>query len=278
MTQKERLREIRKRHEEEQKRLKIKRNRIILATAVVVVLLLVIWIIFSCVNAVSNIINTHKAEKERIAAEEAARAREEQVLKETQAKRANGIDDDYYKDSAFIGNSFVEDLSLCGFLEETDFFYKTGLSVDAAMTDTMPGSGNVVVDELDNGKEYNKIFMMFGENELGWPSSDTFATSYKKLIKKVKGYQPNAQIYLLSITPITKKESDKNIDNTNNEQIQLYNDIIQGIAEDEEVVYADITKAVVGEDGNLPADAATDGVHFNKDYHKKCLMYIQQNY
>ena len=119
--------------------------------------------------------------------------------------------------------------------------------------------------------------MIFGENELGWANSDTFVEQYDALIDKAKSYQSTAKIYLLAITPVTKEVSDNNVDNTNNEQIVKYNELIKKLAESKGVVYADVYSAVVGEDGNLPDGVASDGIHFGEDYYKKCLVYIQNN-
>ena len=82
---------------------------------------------------------------------------------------------------------------------------------------------------------------------------------------------------MLAITPVTKEVSDNNVDNTNNEQIVKYNELIKKLAESKGVVYADVYSAVFGENGNLPDGVASDGIHFGEDYYKKCLVYIQNN-
>lgn len=278
-TQKERLNEIKKRHTIEQRKKRIKTNRIVFATGVLAALLVIILIIVGAVKGISGKIEAKKAEEARIAAEEQARLEAEKKASEEAAytPNPNEVDQRYYAKSAFVGNSFFEDLFLCDFLDDADYFYKTGLSVDKAMTEAMTTGVVPVVEELDTDKEYKRIFLMFGENELGW-DEDTFVDKYGVLIDKVKKYQPNAKIYLLSITPITKKESDKNIDNTNNDQIVYFNGLIEDLAKEKDCTYADIAKAVADKDGVLPANAATDGVHFGKDYHEKCLLYIQNHY
>ena len=160
-------------------------------------------------------------------------------------------------------------------MEDADFFAKTGLSVEQALEEDENGIS--VVDGLADDKKYSRIFMMFGENELGWADSDVFAELYGKVIDQAAKYQPQARIYLLSITPITKKASDENVDNANNDLIRQYNELIKGLATEKGVTYMDIYSAVADKDGNLPAGSASDGVHFGKDYYEKCLLYIQNN-
>ena len=50
-------------------------------------------------------------------------------------------------------------------------------------TDAMDMSDIPVVDELSVGKKYDKIFLMFGENEVGW-IGNSFIETYEELIKK----------------------------------------------------------------------------------------------
>lgn len=277
MNQKERLEEIRKRHEEERRRKSIIRNRILLAIAAALALLLIILAITGCVRAVSRIIENRRIEQERIAAEQAA-ANATPVPTPAYTINPNEISMNYYADSAFIGNSFADDLFMFDLIEGADYFTKTGLSVDEAMTETTATGSVPVIEELKKGKRYSKIFMVFGENELGWASYESFIDQYGKLIDRAKEYQPQAKIYLLGITPVTKKASEENIDNTNNEQIQMYNELIKQLAGDKDAIFADLYKAVADKEGNLPAGAATDGVHFGKEYYEKCLLYIQNNY
>ena len=158
-----------------------------------------------------------------------------------------------------------------------DYFAKIGLTVSQA--ETIPtDTGTVpVVEEFSQGKQYDKIFMMFGENEIGW-IGDAFFERYEALIDKVKLNQPKAKIYLISITPISKKVSDEDVDGLNTERVKAYNSGIQTVARNVGATYVDLFTLLADNDGYLPADAATDGVHFGEDYYIKCLTYIQERY
>ena len=119
---------------------------------------------------------------------------------------------------------------------------------------------------------------MFGENELGWSNTQTFIDEYTRIVKKAKQYQPEATIYLLSVTPITEEVSNVGADGETNENIIKINKLIKQIASDQKVVYCNIYNACADENGVLPKGAATDGIHFGNEYYKKCLIYIQKNY
>lgn len=269
MNQKERLELIREKHEQEQRKRKLLIHRIIFSIAVILIILLIIFGIKGCVSSISE-----KAEQKR-QEEIAAQATPEPTI--SPAADATEISEAYFADSAFIGNSFIDGMSLYNMIDGADYFSKIGLSVNDAMTKSTDTGTVPVIEELNGGKQYSKIFMMFGENELGWANTDTFVTKYGELIDKTKEYQPDSSIYLLAITPVTQKVSDENVDNTTNEQILKYNALIKQLAADKGVIYADIHSAVAGSDGALPEGAASDGVHFGEEYYKKCLLYIQNN-
>lgn len=270
MNQKERLEMIRRKHLREQRRRKIFIHRLVVFSVAIIIILLIIFGIKGCVSSSSQ-----KAEQQR--QEELAAMATPTPVPIAQKTDSSDIDQNYYQNSAFIGNSFVDGMMNYSIINGADYFARIGLNVNDAMTKSTSTGTVPVIEELNNGKQYSKIFMIFGENELGWANSDTFVEQYGALIDKAKSYQSTAKIYLLAITPVTKEVSDNNVDNTNNEQIVKYNELIKKLAADKGVIYADVYSAVVGQDGNLPDGVASDGIHFGEDYYKKCLIYIQDN-
>ena len=44
-----------------------------------------------------------------------------------------------------------------------------------------------------------------------------------------------------------------------------------------DVIYLDIASAVMDEEGYLPEEASTDGIHCNADYCKRIIQYIRNN-
>lgn len=270
MNQKERLRDIKRKHEQEQYRRRIFIHRLVFAASAAAVILVLVFAVKGLTSYISDKAGQKRAEKPAAASETPAPTR-------VVIENPNKISMNYYASSAFIGNSFVEGMIIYDLIDGTDYFTKIGLTVNDALTKCMDNSPYTVIEEINRGKRYNSLFMMFGENELGWVNPETFITQYGVIIDKAKQYQPQSKIYLLAITPVTKKVSEKNVDNTTNERIAEYNELIKKLAEDKGVVYADIHSAVKDADGVLPEGAASDGVHFGEEYYKKCLLYIQNN-
>lgn len=166
---------------------------------------------------------------------------------------------------AFMGNSNLEDLYIYGVLPDADFFYKVGLTV-ADVYDTPADQGTVPIIEEFQDKDYEKIFLMFGNNELGWDSKSKFLDEYQELIQKLHEEDPNARIYVMGILPVTKTVSDDAVDGVTQERIDEFNEDLKRLASDNDCYFLDLGLAMKGTDGYLPEDAAADGVHLNKDY------------
>ncbi len=184
-------------------------------------------------------------------------------------------DPEFFENTAFLGNSMIDDLYTYGLADGADFYFKTGLTVRTVFEETMNNRSVPVIDELKNG-QYRDVFIMFGENELGWAYADVFIEEYGKVIDKVREYQPQANIYVHSIFPVSASASQRNSFGVNNERIEEYNVLLRQMCQDKGVSYLDVASVMKNQQGVLPEDAAYDGVHPNKEYCQKWVQYIEQ--
>lgn len=184
---------------------------------------------------------------------------------------------DNFSDAVFIGDSRTEGLQINTGLTSARFLAAKGLKVDTALKDNViklkNGSRGTVIDGLKEGT-YNRVYIMFGMNELGWPYLDVFTKRYEKLIKEIKKIQPNATIYVQSILPVSKEKSDKD-PIYNNKNIRKFNIAIKKMADKNGYTYLDVSSAVAKGNSYLPNDASFDGVHLNKEYSEKWLNYLR---
>lgn len=182
----------------------------------------------------------------------------------------------YYQDTAFIGDSRTQGLQLNAGIRSPKFFAGRGLNVKNALTDKVVrgenGDSLTVIEALE-GKEYKKIYISFGINELGWTYPDIFIERYKTLVDEVKKKQEKAEIVVYGILPVTKSKSDKDkIFNMKN--VKKFNKLIKQMAKDINITYVDLSAAVKDETGFLPEGVTPDGIHMNKEYCKRILAYI----
>lgn len=198
----------------------------------------------------------------------------------------------YMDDAVLIGDSRMQGLILyCGLSRITSYTYK-GLTVDSVFTKPvidwqeaadLPEDKKISADLWSDGKvpvmsalsqtEFDKVYIMLGINETGWPDAAYFAQAYGEVIDAIRETNPDCIIYMLSIFPVTKAVSDTH-DYVTNEKIALYNEYLQQLAFEKEVFLVDLAPAVVDENGVLPADSGVDGIHLNKAYCVKVLDHI----
>lgn len=186
------------------------------------------------------------------------------------------VDNSYFDDAVFIGNSRTEGLILYTGLANAIPYTNKGLSVETVFTKdviNMDGEKIPVIDALKR-TEFNKVYIMLGINETGWPYSSVFAEKYGEIVDKIKSINPDAIIYIQEILPVTAGVSQTH-EYVKNERIDEYNELLRQMAEEKEVYYIDVANAVADENGCLPEDAATDGIHLNKAYCEKWLEYLK---
>ncbi len=171
------------------------------------------------------------------------------------------VDDSYFQDAVFVGDSRTEGLWLYSKIKST-FICERGLNVSKFFSDTLDKyNGKTAFDELSSA-EYGKIYISFGINEIGWVSS-AFIKQYGELIDKVKIAQPNAVIYVQNIFPMSKEQSDKAVYG-DNAKLREYNKLIAEMCVEKEVYLLDVSSYFSDENGDLKSSYETgvDGAHF----------------
>lgn len=187
--------------------------------------------------------------------------------------------EDWFDDAVFIGDSRTDGLILYSGIKGADALSYKGLMVseleDKTVKFTISGVKGTVMGELAK-KDYQKVYIMLGINELGWYNDQGFYDTYAQEVDRVRELQPDAQIYLQSLLPVTAEKSSSHAYFTN-ENVDRYNALIQQLAEEKQVYYLDVASVFRDENGALPADYSTDGIHLKRDYYKLWLEYLQNH-
>lgn len=177
------------------------------------------------------------------------------------------VDNEYYKNSIFIGDSRMQGLHDYSGWENVTFCYKVGLNVYTMMTAQIrTNEGKSTVPEMLSARQYENVYIMLGINELGIGVPSNFAEEYQKNIDEVRKLQPNARIIIMGIMFEAAEYSDKEAV-YNNDNINARNAAIAKLANGEDIFYLDMNPAV-SEGGALIPDITFDGVHLlAKHYH-----------
>ncbi len=188
------------------------------------------------------------------------------------------VEDSYFEDAVFLGDSRTEGFHLYSGLETGQYLFATGATVESVFSKATQETEQGKVSMLDalDGLEFSKLYIMLGVNELGWPKTEQFHDQYAKLIDRVRESHPDARIALQSILPISAKQEAKG-SYVNNERIAEFNAIIVQLAEEKDCTYLDVASAVTGEDGCLRAEETTDGIHLNTKGCVRWLEYLKEH-
>lgn len=179
------------------------------------------------------------------------------------------VEDDYFSDAVFIGDSRTMGLFEYGGLEEISTFYSSrGLTIfemfDAALADVPGSKKKISVEEALQQNTFKKIYLMLGINEMGG-HLDPFVKKYQEAIDHLKELQPDAIIYIQAIIKVTKERSEQG-DYITNEGIEMRNEAISQMADNERVFYLDVNPLVCDETGGMMPSYTTDGVHLKAKY------------
>lgn len=180
------------------------------------------------------------------------------------------VEDDYFADAVFIGDSRTVGMYEYGGLQDISTFYaSTGLSVHKLFTAKIvevPGQRKkITVEEALSERQFAKIYFMIGINEMGTGTAESFLEKYAESVARLRELQPDAVIYLQGIMQVTAERSAQG-DYITNEGIDIRNEGIAALADDETIFYLDVNEAVCGEDGAMAADYTYDGVHLKAQY------------
>ncbi|MBQ8189694.1 MAG: acylhydrolase [Lachnospiraceae bacterium] len=190
------------------------------------------------------------------------------------------VDESYFNDAVFIGDSRTVSLYDYAGLENTDFFASSGLTIyklfeepDGKFKD---GNWTENIETSLQKKQYKKIYFMIGINEMGTGDVDYFMEHYAAAVARMRQLQPDAIIYLQGIMHVTMERSAEG-DYIHNEGIMERNERIARLADNETVFYLDVNSVVCDESGGLNPQYTFDGVHLYAQYVHIWTEYLMEH-
>lgn len=169
------------------------------------------------------------------------------------------VDESYFDDALFIGDSRTVGLrDYTDLSEHADFYCETSLTIYKVLEENFKGQGTVT-DALA-AKDYGKIYLMVGINELGRGTTEDFMAEYTKVVDTLHELAPEAKIFIQGIMRVSGK---KNASDAifNNSNIDARNNAIATLADNVQFFYIDVNEAVCDEEGNLEAEYTFDQIH-----------------
>ena len=189
------------------------------------------------------------------------------------------VDNSYFDDAVFIGDSRTVGMYEYGGLEETSTFYaSTGLTIykmfDSAIVSVPGQKKKITVEEALSEKQFARIYLMIGINEMGTGTVESFMKAYSEAVQHLRELQPDAVIYLQAIMKVTTERSEQG-DYINNEGIEARNAEIAKLADDQKIFFLDVNPEICDETGGMVASYTYDGVHLKAQYIPIWLDYLK---
>lgn len=189
-------------------------------------------------------------------------------------ERAEAVYDSHFDRSCMIGNSLVEGFFMWSGVTNMRYIYGTG-----AVVNNVLGTLDLSPLTLNDPDYFQDIYLMFGLNEVG-TDVNSFVQSYKTLLEYVREHQTKANIYVISVTPVTQEvDADPN-EVQSMERINSFNSALKQLCADNNCWYLDIYSMLVDEYGYLSSDYAFagDGKHFEKSGYVAWANYMKTHY
>ena len=186
----------------------------------------------------------------------------------------------YFSHDLFIGDSRTQGLELYSGVKGATFYDHTGLTVFGVNNPglvTVDGQDYSIVEALEKGPQFGKIYIAFGMNELGYYNEENYLHTFGVFIEEVKTLQPDAVIYLQNLAPVDEAKCKVygQASCITNARVQVFNQLFAQLAREHQVVLVDVYSALMGNGDTLPEGATSDGIHFTRPLYETwltCLM------
>ena len=190
---------------------------------------------------------------------------------------SEAVDAAWYDDAVFLGDSRLDGFRLYAGPSGAAYFTEAGaktLSIQEKNTERLPDGSKVPILKALEGKTFSKIYLNLGMNNLGdYDIQKEFIDAYADDIDRIRAIQPDCDIYLMTLFPVTAEQEAKG-SYVNNKAISDLNDCIRSLAAEKGAYLLEVDTLLRDENGDLPAECSFDGIHLTPDACKLWRQYL----
>ncbi len=191
------------------------------------------------------------------------------------------VEDDYFTDAVFIGDSRMLGIyDYAGLPEEADFFCENGFSIYkwtlGSKVKNPRTQKSVDLATALSEKTYGKIYVMAGMNDMGFGNTEMFVDWFGQFYQMLRETQPDAIIYLMANLTISRAEDGKRIE-MDNINVNEKNCVIARYADGIVSFYLDANGAFQDEEGYLRPEFTFDGFHLYAAQYKDWVQYLRDH-
>ncbi|MCM1387623.1 MAG: GDSL-type esterase/lipase family protein [Bacillus sp. (in: Bacteria)] len=189
------------------------------------------------------------------------------------------VGDEYFDDAAFLGDSRTMGISDYSGLN-ADFYCENGMTIYKLLDEkgvTYQKTGEKVnLNQVMQQKQYGKIYIMLGMNELGYRDTNYFLERYREVLSQIRQWQPQAIIFLMANLHVSQEKNNIQTE-FNNININSKNVAAATLADGINVFYLDSNPLFTDENGLLKDDITFDGVHLYANNYLEWKTFLAQH-
>jgi hypothetical protein len=187
------------------------------------------------------------------------------------------VDESWFDDALFIGNSLGVGLRDYAYLGDADYFCMIGMTVFNVRNNWIHvnGVGNTSLERLLTTRNYGKIYIHLGTNECGYPL-ESVVSAYRELLDFIHQHQPDTPVIIQATTTFGRYKA-RQYSYMVPETITKLNEQLMTLADGEQVFFIDFNPEVVDEEGYLPDTFSLDGCHPTVDGYRQWAQWIWDN-
>ena len=187
------------------------------------------------------------------------------------------VDAGWYDDAVFLGDSRLDGFRLYAGPSGATYFTEVGakaLSIQEKNTERLADGSKVPILKALEGKTFSKVYLNLGMNNLGdYDLQKEFVEAYADDIDRIRAIQPDCDIYLMTLFPVTAEQEAKG-SYVNNRAIDDLNSCIRYLAAQKGTYLLEVDGLLKDENGNLPSEDSFDGIHLTPDACKLWRGYL----
>ncbi len=189
------------------------------------------------------------------------------------------VGEEYFDDAVFLGDSRTMGISDYSGVN-ADFFCENGMTIYKLLDEkgvTYQKTGEKVnLNQVMQQKQYGKIYIMLGMNELGYRDTNYFVEKYRDVLEQIREWQPQAVVFLMANLHVSAEKNNIQTE-FNNININAKNVAEAALADGINVFYLDSNPVFTDENGFLKEDITFDGVHLYANYYMEWMDFIKEH-
>ncbi len=187
------------------------------------------------------------------------------------------VDDSFFADACFIGHSQVVGMKRYSNIA-MDYFAVEGFDAPAVLDfPYFPGHDghDAPLKRVLTLYPYKKVYIMLGINDVSEKKDrvERFMNPMRRILDLVRELQPDAKIYILSLTPVGR--STPNLILYNRENTIFYSQMLKDLSREYGTEYLDVFRILSDSEGYFKEGYSGDGIHILPKYYTVFVDYLR---